>query len=223
MFERLPSAESNGYTEPAEREAFKDGLSAGRFWGGIKVISAMAAERTIEQEQARYDKMTGAFTETALIEEIRTDLQANPDKPRGLFFIDLGNFKKANKRSQDEGDQVLHQFGTRLRRLTDKFGRASDKADEFLVYVDLESRGGDRTPRETLDFEIQRLREARDVLIAHHPHLDEGKVRLFVGIGGVIYDKNKSYEENRRLANNEMIIAKALGHLEYGQYRTEED
>jgi diguanylate cyclase (GGDEF)-like protein len=172
--------------------------------------------------ELRHDSLTGALTAKEFEDAVQKDRQEHPDAKRGLIFVDLGNFKKANGKNgstQAIGDNVLRVVASLFSREGDLISRLG--GDEFGLYVDLASRLTDQPPttQAVLDNEIHRITSLRDPIVEIYPNLDEGNPRFFIAAGGLEYDSAHSYEENLQEANIAMGVNKEAGYEIYGQYR----
>lgn len=108
----------------------------------VDTLSTSIADRRSLQarlgHQANHDGLTGLANRAAVLDQLSISLAHAAERPVGLLFVDLDDFKRANDVfGHAAGDQVLVEVGRRLLavcRPADMVARLG--GDEFLVIAD---------------------------------------------------------------------------------------
>lgn len=189
------------------------------------LIRRLRVDKERLQYKLDHDQLTGAFTKEAFQRAVEADQQENPSANRGLIFIDLGNFKAANKLLGHTGaDEILKSVAALFRRVSDMVCRFG--GDEFAIYIDttvddsLDPKLKRKlSAQEELDGQVKRIVALREAIVASYPVLDVGSVRFYISAGGLVYDSSRSYDANLAAADAFCEASKEGQQDEYGKYR----
>ena len=105
-------------------------------------LEELVAERTAELNKlASTDMLTGLWNRNAFFREVNALTNEGSNRPFTLIYMDLNRFKVVNDtHGHDFGDQLLAEFGRRLRALQiETISLFRVGGDEFAVLVDGEA------------------------------------------------------------------------------------
>jgi diguanylate cyclase (GGDEF)-like protein len=141
---------------------------------------------------------------TAMVDRYLDRIEERQSERRGaLLVIDVDHFKTINDRfGHDRGDQALMAVASTIRsslREPDVFGRIG--GEEFSVFLPSASP-------ESADRVAERIRAN---ICAAEINLDGEDCRLSVSIGGVTFDRDTSFSELYRYADQRLYAAKRGG------------
>lgn len=185
-------------------------------WALIRALEQSEQEKIDLRRQAVHDTLV-----TSVLNQGRTlaELERRVEKGAffGVFVIDINNFKQINDiLGHAVGDEVLIALGRLLdaafRRDTDEVGMTAGRmgGDEFMVFIDLEDLGGQRSVDGTLQMD-----NAHEVIMciaaelaAAYPPIAELGFGLSVGGAWYYPDSNISASLLRNQADEAMYEEK---------------
>ena len=154
------------------------------------------------QHMATHDALTGLANRTLLLERAEDAVvRARDGVPVTVFFIDLDRFKPINDlRGHEAGDQLLQEFGTRLRALArgdDVVARIG--GDEFVIVAEGIERLGD----------AQAVARRIETVLAEPVTLGAGPAQVFASVGFARSDADSTAESLIAEADSAMYLVKA--------------
>lgn len=128
-----------GYTYKRLQYIYYDRLNKMILLTRTDITDVYEEEKKLKKarREAQTDSLTGIYNHKTSLRLIEEQLQAHPNVPAALLFIDLDNFKQVNDHlGHQRGDDLLCSIGEQFQgalRPTDILGRIG--GDEFIAFL----------------------------------------------------------------------------------------
>ena len=174
----------------------------------IKVDLSDIQSMKIDIEQECYDKMTGVYSKSAIIEYAQNLMQKSPPEHFYFFLMDIDNFKSVNDSlGHMVGDDVIIEVAKAAKKYVgDKGAVGRIGGDEFMLVLE----------KVNTEPELRKiLREIRYEIREKYMDEKENKT-VTISLGGALFPDNaKDYDSMFQLSDKMLYLAKAKGKDRY--------